>query len=262
MVNERELKRRVLLRLLGHPVVLAPMLIGLSASTMVWVLSAKPGLGWFAALAGLLLSAGAYVTRALLDEGQTARAVLAEMEQQRQAAWQSVLDDLDQRLVKSDDDPRPERALRDLRALLQAFEGAADQAPPEQLPALIDVRSQVRQLFDSSVHSLEQTIKLYDTARRIQLVEARTPLLQQRENIIKDIQGGIKQLGDTLAALQRLALAGPGGQDLTRLRAELDDSLQVAGRVEARLSALLAPDPAPLREASSRPLTDPSMKGD
>jgi hypothetical protein len=76
---------------------------------------------------------------------------------------------LHERLSSADDDPRPEAALRDLRALLRAFEELAEQRSELiALQVLVEVRAKVHQLFDESVHSFEQTLKLYDMAQELQ----------------------------------------------------------------------------------------------
>jgi ElaB/YqjD/DUF883 family membrane-anchored ribosome-binding protein len=251
-MNETEVRKKVFIRLLGHPVVIAPFVLGVTGCTAVWALSFPAGIGWFAACAGMLGSAGAYLSRVLLDNGRTARAVLAEAEQKEQHATQAALDELDRRLVAADDDPRPETALRDLRALVRAFDEFVDRTDSLNAPAVIEVRSRVRQLFDYSVRSLEQTRQLGDTAKILHLPEARKPLLEQREKIIADIQAGIQQLGDTLAALQRLGTGDQSNRELSRLRDELDQSLQIASRVEARLNSLLDHTEPDLRSQPSR----------
>jgi len=238
-MNEGQIRRKVFLRLLGHPVVIAPLLLGVTGCTAAWTLDWPSALGWFALVAGALGSAGAYLTRLLLDNGKTAGAVITEMEQRDQQAIQSALDELDRRLCSSDNDPRPETALRDLRALVRAFDEFADKTDSLHSPAVIDVRSLVRHIFDSSVRSLEQFIDPAATAKILHLPEARKPLLEQREKIIADIQVGIKQLGGTLAALQQLGTGSQSTRELARLRDELDQSLQIASRVEDRLNSLL-----------------------
>jgi len=251
-MNENQVRKKILLRLIGHPLVIAPSVLGVSACTAIWALSLPTGLGLFAGLAGVLGSAGVYLTRIILDDGKTAGAVLAEQEQQEEQAAQAVLDDLDRRLAAEDADARPEVALRDMRALVRAFDEFASQVDGVPSAAIIDVRSRVQQLFDHSVRSLEQTLRLGDTAKKLDMAEARKPLLTQREKIIKDVQACVKQLGDTLAALQQLDAGTQSTGELTRLREELDQSLEIAGRVESRLNSLLDQtesdiDSAPLR---------------
>lgn len=261
MPDDRTVTRRVLLRLLGSPLVLAPTVLGATASLILWAADGKPGFGWFAALAGLLASAGVYLTKALLDNGRTARRVLAEMEQEAQAAWQAALDDLDRRLVRADQDPRPEMALRDLRALLRAFEDSASQSQTEHLATIVEVRSRVRHLFDHAVRALEQTMKLYETARQLHTPDARRPLLDERERILADVQVSVRQLGTTLATLQKLGAGTQGSNQLARLRQELDQGLEVASRVEARLDDLLHDRLPTLGETLPRPTAEPNVKG-
>jgi hypothetical protein len=260
-MNESQLRKKILLRLLGHPLVIAPSVLGVTACTAAWALSLPSGLGWFAGLVGILGSAGAYLTRLIFDDGKTASAVMAEAEQQEQQAAQAALDDLDRRLVSADNDPRPETALRDMRALVRAFDEFAGRADAVPAPAVIDVRSRVQQLFEHSVRSLEQTLRLGDTAKQLAMAEARKPLLAQREKIIKDVQACTKQLGDTLAALQRLDSGDQSTNELARLRDELDQSLQIAGRVEERLNSLFDQAESDIRSKPPRVNVANNQKG-
>ena len=232
-------------------------MLGMTVLTAFWAPDGR--WGWlFAALAGVLTSAGAYVTRLLLTGEKTAKTVIAEMEDESRQARQAALDDLDQRLVNADDDPRPEAALRDLRALLKAFEEMGSQADTAHLHVALEVRTKVQQLFDQSVHSLEQTLKLGDTAAQLRMPAARKPILDQREKVLDEVKAGIKQLGGTLAALQSLDVAGQTDASLSQLREELDQSLAVANRVEARLQNLLDTATAEVR---GQPLTNQQEKG-
>jgi hypothetical protein len=93
----------------------------------------------------------------------------------------------------------------------------------------------------------------------LRLPEARDPILAERERILADIQAGISKLGATLVALQRLGAGFQARGELARLRDALDDSLQLAHRVEQRLQDLLddpplSPDGPDLRRESPQPL--------
>lgn len=238
-MNEGQIRRRVFLRLLGHPLVLAPFVLGVTACAAVWAFNWPTALSLFCLGAGALASAGVYLTRLILDGGQTVNAVIADLEQSDRKSAQAALDDLDRRLVAADNDPRPETALRDLRALVRAVDDYANGADELSGTMMVDVRARVRQIFESSVRSLEQTLQLGDTAKILQLPDARRPLLEQREKIIADIQAGVKQLGKTLAAMQQLGPGAQSSRELSRLRDELDQSLAVASRVEERLNNFL-----------------------
>jgi hypothetical protein len=160
MVDEAKLRRRVLLRLFGSPLVVSPFVLGMTALTAVWAAGWTLGIGVFAAVAGLLTAGGAGLTRLLLNGEKTAQTVRAELEQEEVQQREARLDELDRRMVSADDDPRPEAALRDLRALLHAFEELAARSEDVALYALVEVRAKVEQLFDQSVEAFEQTLKL------------------------------------------------------------------------------------------------------
>jgi len=260
-MNEGQIRRKVFLRLLGHPAVVMPFVLGVTGCTAAWALDWPSALGWFAMVAGALTSAGAYFTRLILDNGKTASAVVTEMEQHAQQANKAALDDLDRRLVEADNDARPESALRDLRALVRAMDDYAGKTDGLHAPAVVDVRSRVQQIFDSSVRSLEQTLQLGATAKQLRMAEARKPLLEQREKIIADIQAGVTQLGATVAALQRLGTGAQSTRELARLRDELDQSLEIASRVEERLNTLLDQSAVDIRSEPPRINTASNQKG-
>jgi hypothetical protein len=147
-----------------------------------------------------------------------------------------------------------------MRALVRAFDDFVAKADSPNAPAVIEVRSRVRQLFNFSVRSLERTLQLGDTAKLLNIAAARKPLLAQREKIIEDIESCVKQLGTTLAGLQRLDSVNESGSDLVRLRDELDQSLQIANRVEARLNSFLETD-STLRSQPPRESVANNQKG-
>src|ERR1051326_2816570 len=239
MLDEKTLRRRVFLRLLGNPLTVLPFMLGMSTWIASWALDWKPGVGLFAGLAGTLAAAGSFITRLLLSGEQVARQVVGELERDEQEARQRALDELDHRLATADQDPRPETALRDLRALVKAFEESTEVAARFNAGSVVEIRSRVGDLFDQCVESLRQTERLWQTAGKLNSAEARKPILQQREKIIHDVQASIKQLSGTLVALQSLGAGGPTHGQLERLREELDQSLAVAKTVEERVNDLV-----------------------
>ncbi len=239
MLDEKTLRKRVFLRLLGSPITVVPFLLGMTTSIATWALNWKPGIGLFAGLAGGLTALGAFLTRLLVRGDQVARQVVTELEQEERELRQRSLDDLDRRLSAADQDPRPETALRDLRALVNAFEENATDDTRVNAGAVIDIHSRVGQLFDHCVESLRHTERLWQTAQKLNAPAARKPILHQRETIIEDVQASIKQLSATLAALQTLGTGDDSQDGLARLRQELDQSLAVAKTVEERVNNLV-----------------------
>lgn len=239
MLDEKTLRKKVFLRLLGSPLTIAPFMIGSTAMMASWALNWQPALGLFAGLAGGLGAAGAYVTQLLLNGERITHEAAADLAREENAARQKSLDALDERLSKADTDPRPETSLRELRALVKAFEEADARGFQLNASTVFDVRSMVGQLFEQCVHSLQQTDRLAQTAQQLHTPAARQPILEQRERIIEEVHASIRQLSGTLVSLQHLGGGTGSNAELTRLRAELDQSLHVAKTVEERVNALV-----------------------
>lgn len=239
MLDEKSIRKRVFLRLLGSPGTVLPFILGMTAMAATWALNWEPGLGVFAGLAGALVAAGTALTRLLLAGDHLAEKVVADHQLAEQKARQETLDRLDRRLTVADEDPRPETALRDLRALVGAFESCAGRNLGVHTGNVIEILSRIGLLFDQCVESLEQTDELWNIARNLRIPAARRPILEQREKLILDVQASIKQLSDTLVALQRLGAGDSTSDHLAQLRDELDRSLAVARAVEERIHDLV-----------------------
>jgi hypothetical protein len=239
MVDDRTVRKRILLRVFGSPVSVIPFMLGVTSITATWALNWNPALGLFAGVAGVLGGFGAALTRLLLGGEKISRQITAELTQEEQAEKQRALDALDEQLAASDKDPRPETALRDLRALLKAFDEPDGPSNELNFTTVIDVQLMAGRMFDQCVQSLQQTLRLWQTAQKLNTAAARKPLLDQREKIIADVQASIKQLSDALVALQTLGHGDGSTAELGRIRDELDQSLAVAKVVEERVNSLV-----------------------
>ena len=51
MPDESKLRKRIILRVAGHPLTLLPFIMGMTALTATWALNWNPGIGLFAGLA-------------------------------------------------------------------------------------------------------------------------------------------------------------------------------------------------------------------
>ncbi len=239
MVDEKQVRRKVLLRTLGHPLVLAPFMAGMTAMTATLLFTQRAAFAVFAGLAGALGSAGMFVTRMIFNGENTARQVTDELTGSEVQQQQQALDDLAKTLTAEDNDSRPEVALNDLRALVAAFEKLDEEASGAHVHSVVEIRMRVQQLFDHCVKSLQQTRKLWLTAQQLRSPEARNPLLAQRENIISDVQVTLRQLSGTLVGLQTMDSAQHSSKQFQRMREDLDQSLDAARNVESRIENLL-----------------------
>jgi len=239
MVDEKQVRRKVILRTLGHPLVLAPFMAGMTAMIALLTLTQMVALGVFSGLAGVLGMAGAYVTRMIFRGDETAREITDELAGLEVHRHQRALDELDQALAAEDKDSRPEVALRDLRALVAAFDKLDEEASGAHIHSVVEIRMRVQELFTYCVKSLHQTRRLWQTAQQLQSPEARGPLLAQRENIISDVQATLRQVSNTLVGLQTLDSSELSSRQFQRVREELDQSLDAARSVESRVENML-----------------------
>lgn len=239
MLDEKTLKKKVWLRLLGNPLTVVPFVVGMTTLAASWAMNWKPGLGLFAGMAGVLVATGSFFTQLFLSGERVTQEAADDLARQENESRQRALDELDRRLRTADDDARPETALSELRTLVKAFEEAEGRDWNLNSRTVFDVRSMVGQLFDQCVSSLEHTDRLSQTAQKLQTVAARKPILEQREKIIAEVHSSIRQLSGALVSLQTLSPGSGSQAELARLREELDQSLTVAKTVEERVNALV-----------------------
>jgi|GEM_PF-248682 len=235
-VNKDEIRQRVFLRLAASPLVLGPVVLGFTSMVSARAFDFRQaGLFVFGGIAGILIGAGSFVSKLLLSGNKEAHKVLTEVEKEKFENRQKSLDELERALERSDNDPRPEEALGDLRTLVDTFQSIEKDSSSGKWAIMVDVRLQVESLFAHCVRLIEQTHHLRLTADKLSTEAARHPVLEQRELIIHEIQACVKQLSHSLVSLQKLGHVQASTQDLQQMRKELDSSLEVARKVEERM---------------------------
>jgi hypothetical protein len=234
----KSLRKRVLRKLLSSPGVLFLFLAGVTDLAVLWGFNIDSGLGVFAGLACILGAAGYFLSKWLLGGDKLAKEVIEEMKEEAREKNERDLDELEKRLCE-DGDPRTEKNLRDLRELTRAFHESREGSLSLSSKASFEILSGVEQLFGRCVLSLEKTLQLWHTAQRMSRPEAREPILDQRERIIEDVDKSIRQMGKLLAEIQCLGIEKNSEEsELARIRKELNQSLEVAKKVEERMQSL------------------------
>ena len=237
MPDETKLRRRVLLKLLSSPVTMLPFLGGVTVTAASWALNVRPAAGLFVGLAGVLAATGTFFTRLLLAGEDTAKETIKEIQEEDSLSREAALDALDERLAM-DGDRRTESALRDLRTFVRKFREERLVSAHLNSRTAFDVVQRVEDLFDRCVASLEESLDLLETARQMNTREARRPILDQRERIIREVGESVVHLGRILVQIQEIRTADSPAAGLNRIREELDRSLDVARRVDERMQAL------------------------
>ncbi len=96
----------------------------------------------------------------------------------------------------------------------------------------------MEKLFKESIISLERTLELSKAAQKMRTRKGRDSLLDSREQILEEIDKNIRQLAQTLDGLRTLDVKAGTDEHLARIRSELEESLDVAYRVDERLQTL------------------------
>jgi hypothetical protein len=239
-IDERQVRKQVFINHLGSPLVLAPLLFGVTSLTAAWAFDWKmAGIAAFGGIAGILASGGIFLTRLILGGEATATAVIQEMEGETIRKREKDLDRLERELESSDNDPRPEKALRDLRSLVEILKEHTLDPKSHHLATVVDIHARVTELFEHCVELLQQTIRLWQAASKLSTPVAKQPILDQRETMIAEIQSSVKQVSDTLVGLTQLGTSETSTERLKQMRSELDQSLSVARSVEERVSRMM-----------------------
>ena len=83
--------------------------------------------------------------------------------------------------------------------------------------------------------ALETSTELWETAQRLRTPEAREPILERREEVVRDVHSSVEKLSRIMVGIQGLGSAAASETDLSRLRADLDANLAIAQRVEEKM---------------------------
>lgn len=184
-------------------------------------------------LVGVLGGVGFLATRLIFGLEKITENAFQYLNDQRREAQEQALDLLEVRL-RGDEDPRTQTYLRDLRTLYTDFQD--DLRSGRVAGAARTVLEQVEKLFQAAVKHLEHSYHLWVTAGRMS-DDARQALLEERERVVQEVQETVEHLSKTIEQFHSFRVKASEAE-LAKLREELDETMQVARRAEARLESL------------------------
>jgi hypothetical protein len=236
-MNPGELKKRVLLNLLTHPLTFAPALAGLSALLVAW--GGDMGAGWltFLGVSGVLASAGSLATQFLLRSDDLTRRAFESLEAEAAAEKEHKLDALYDRL-KQDKDPRDEKLLKQLREIYQRFRGDTTWVTRISQQSAVEITNKVEKLFSGCIITLQRSLDLAAAAGKMTTKDGRRTTLDARERLLEEVAQSIQQMAQTVDGVLAMGIHEQSAADLARIRQELDESLNVARRVEERMQTI------------------------
>lgn len=231
-LDRKEIQRRLLLRLLGHPLTVLPAVGGLAAIASPFLFGLDPAMPIFAGITSLVVGGATLAIRTITGRDAISRDVLSSLERDAAAEYEGRLDALGARLV-DDEDPGTQALLADLRELVRAVEQDAQWRDRVSLPVAEDILEGIDELFEGSVDALRRSVDLYETARRIQTRDARVALQGERERLVAEVEDSVRSLSRLVTDLRVLGTESAGeGADLEQVRRSLHTIL-----AEARASA-------------------------
>ena len=108
------------------------------------------------------------------------------------------------------------------------------------------IREKVERLFHAAVRQLERSYDLWEKARRLP-AGTRGPLLEKRKAAIDEVVESVNHLTRTVEQYHAFQLH-ESDDELSKLREELDATIEVARRAEDRIGSL--DDRTPLYDES------------
>ena len=236
-MDKARFRKKVLTDLFSSPWTVLPSVLGMTGVITAVAQGQGSGNLGFLGICGILAGLGSLATRWIyrLDEiGEKAARDLQNEEWQKR---DRELDRLDRRL-RRDGDPRTEKGLRELRAIYREFRRDSKWSRGINKAAAVEIGSKVERLFHGCLESLEIAQELWESAARMRTREHKGSLLKRREALVIEVGQSVEQLAKTVDGVMTLALDVGDSDQLARIRQELDESLEVAQRVEERMDSL------------------------
>ena len=240
-MDRKLFRKKFLLHLLGDSSVIFPFAAGASMAFAAWIFNLEPKILYLfgSAVLSIFVPIGALISKWATGTEDIAKQVYREIRAETHQKQENDLNTLHEHL-ETDGDARTERMLEELRGLHTSFqEEAGGDGWLGTLPLTVkeDITDKVSELFTQAVQCLKDTLKMHEKLRGTPLGTVKSVLTQHREQQIADVQQTIVQLSHLYARL--LTLTPESDEtDLTRLRAELDESLAFAKQVDAKIREL------------------------
>jgi hypothetical protein len=219
------------------PMVVLPAIAGAGAVLLGLVLGQPAGSLTFLGAVGLLIAGGMAATRLILRSEELARSVHEAAVEDAHEEHEDYLRRL-ARQLRRDRDDRTGEILRRLHHVHERFREDDVLSRAAESAVLLEIREKIEQLYWSCLRSLERSLVMWRAAREMSTPETRQAVLDRREKLVVEVQNGIAHLETTIDQLVAKSLQRDDETDMVRVRDELDVGLQVARRVEERMSEL------------------------
>jgi len=230
MMERKTVQKRMLLDLIAHPLTLILITASVTLLLVAWALVRQTGIFLFGALAALAGAAATALTRFFLFGERIAKKVGDEIQQERNHERDCALDSLEKTLAQ-DGDGRGAVMLSELRDLTAAMKEAHSRNT-EMSPLSLELTLDSEQLFTRCVAALEQSHQIWQSSRSVSSENARRSLMKQHRSILEEVRKSVEQFARALDTAQTWSSSEPACQELGQVRAQLEQSLAAAERLQ------------------------------
>lgn len=225
-----DLNKKITLELLVTPLTMCTGIGGASLLLLSPMLGPPVG---FAGFLSLLVCGGVIAKNFLFDLEVVAARVAKQFKDKEEKQEDITLDELDKKLI-TDRDPRDQTALRNLRSLYDSFMEDHKKGKINNVSAAMI--HQIDEIFDAVVLQLKHQFDLYETSTEL-TGNAKDKILQQREEIILEVEKSINDLATTISEMRALKIKTKKGE-LSKLQQRLSVQLEAAKAVDEFTSSL------------------------
>ena len=223
----KDLRSRVLYNLFLHPLVASAFVVGF----VLLVLSFEgPRVFRFYGFGLLAIAVVTLMLRATVLFQNVVSCSFAQIYEEKNRTQRKQLDDLDIKL-SNDDEPRNEKALRELRDVYETLA----QTVQSGIVREYDFLNTAQKLFTHCVANLRESYLKRRNANHLPS-ESKIVLIQQSEELLKEVEVGVSSLAKALVEIQ--GLNGPRRGELSEIQKELEDRIQFAKKVEEKVQNL------------------------
>lgn len=237
-IDAARVRRRMAYRLWTAPLVSVPLVLGAGLLLIAFLSGSLTGYLGLVGATGLVFALGTAAFRGLFRRDRLAAESYEALKTEAERNHTLYLHYLWRRL-RLDRDPRTKQCLDQIRGLYQRMQRAGVLGNQVDSRLLPEIREKTEQLYRSCLAALERTHDYWKAAREMGTEEGRGEASAAREALLDEVGRSIDRLNATLDHLQAVALRREDpAEQLASVRAELDEGLEVAKRVDERMKEL------------------------
>lgn len=236
-----KIRNKILMDLFVAWDTLAPFLIGVT-SFFAGVAIRHP-IFYLLGISGFLISAGIFTTKLLFGlEEMTAKAVNA-IDEEKKEERKEYIKNLRTKLYNAN-----EGEARDyLVGLVDLYNEFQLSANDEGNHFQSDIGDKIEKIYNACIKQIEYVLELSRLLKKTKINGQINEIKQKRHEVLEEIAHSIDDIADAIHDFKDLKFDNKDG-DLSKLRKELNDSVEIARNTELRMKELLGESPEPTKE--------------